>query len=102
MQEPPPKSRTGMPYSTTGTRFEQMNRPMRNNAVQRPNAPPPKPMPDKTPCENTPDPKPKQESILNSLFSGDADVLLIILIIVLLMKEKADMKLIIALGYLLI
>ena len=100
-QREPPQSRPGMPYSSTGTRFEQMNRPPRNNAVQRPNAPPP--MPQKSgnkPCENAP--APKKESGLDSLFGGDGDTALIILIIVLLMKEKADMKLILALGYLLI
>ncbi|MCI5904338.1 MAG: hypothetical protein MRZ61_04260 [Oscillospiraceae bacterium] len=101
MQREPPQSRPTMPYSSTGTRFEQMNRPMRNNTVQRPNAPPP--MPQKSgnkPCESAP--APKKGSGLDSLFSGDGDTALIVLIIVLLIKEKADMKLILALGYLLI
>lgn len=101
-RDPPPQSRPGMPYSNTGTRFEQMNRPPRNGYGQRAGPPPssPPPPPNKSPCENTP--APKQENGFAGLFSGDGDTALIILIIVLLMKEKADMKLILALGYLLI
>lgn len=112
---PPPQSRPGMPYSSTGTRFEQMNRPSRNGgSVQRAGPPPPPTSPppmsspmsmsssmtSQKPCENSPAPKP--ESGLADLFSDNGEMLLILLIIVLLMKEKADMKLIIALGYLLI
>ena len=61
-------------------------------------APKPPPVPERKPIPPAP---PKQEAV-RPQFSFDNEKLLIILIMYLLIKEKADIKLIAALGYLLL
>ncbi len=92
--------------------LEQSNRAMRQNRSSRQNTrfepvqnvPPPVPEPPPPAHEPHP-PEPmvsRKESPLESLLNPDSEKILIILLIIVLLKEKADFRIIAALGYLLI
>ncbi|MDE5991516.1 MAG: hypothetical protein K2G87_00545 [Oscillospiraceae bacterium] len=95
------------------TRFERVvpenntyggrqNAPKQNGAPQRPSgtpAPAPQPAPEPPAKEREPHRDPQ---LFGSAFQFDNEKLMILLILYLLIKEKADIKLILALGYLLL
>ncbi len=102
MSVPPPPEPPRNPYRqgeqsrNPATRFEQMPLPAYHNYKEELN--PPKPPPQKS---RTHDPNSTAGELTDGLLNIDGEKLLIILIMILLIKEKADMKLIVALGYLL-
>ncbi|MDE6599779.1 MAG: hypothetical protein K2K34_06840 [Oscillospiraceae bacterium] len=95
------------------TRFERVvpenntyggrqNAPKQNGTPQRPSgipAPAPQPAPEPPAKEREPRRDPQ---LFGSAFQFDNEKLMILLILYLLIKEKADIKLILALGYLLL
>lgn len=95
------------------TRFERVvpenntyggrqNTPKQNGTPQRPSgipAPAPQPAPEPPAKEREPR---RDQTPFGSAFQFDNEKLMILLILYLLIKEKADIKLILALGYLLL
>lgn len=95
------------------TRFERVvpenntyggrqNAPKQNGAPQRPSGiPAPAPQPASEPPAKEREPR-RDPQLFGSGFQFDNEKLMILLILYLLIKEKADIKLILALGYLLL
>ncbi|MDE7302797.1 MAG: hypothetical protein K2N60_05710 [Oscillospiraceae bacterium] len=95
------------------TRFERVvpenntyggrqNAPKQNGAPQRPSGTPaPAPQPAPEPLAKELEPR-RDPQLFGSAFQFDNEKLMILLILYLLIKEKADIKLILALGYLLL
>lgn len=81
---------------------KQQNAPKQNGAPQRPSGiPAPAPQPAPEPPAKELEPR-RDPSLFGPAFQFDNEKLMILLILYLLIKEKADIKLILALGYLLL